>query len=67
MKTVNELLNTMEFRKNQTWLAKALNVNRTTLRKYMLDIGGEHHEIRHRKGKMQLMVLTSKAKVKGCK
>jgi len=62
MQTVNDLLNTMEFRRNQTWLAKALNVNRTTLRKYMTDLDGEHHLIREFNGSRQLMALTSKAK-----
>lgn len=62
MKTVTDLLQTMEFRLNQTHLAKALNVNRGTLRKYISDTKGEFHCIREFSGVRQLMVLTSKAK-----
>ncbi len=62
MKTVNDLLNTMEFRLNQSELARALSVNRGTLRKYMTDLNGEFHLIREFNGKRQLMILTHKAK-----
>jgi len=62
MKTVNDLLHTMEFRLNQSELARALDVNRGTLRRYMTDIKGEFHCIRVFNGKPQLMSLTYKAK-----
>lgn len=62
MKTVNDLLNTMEFRFNQSELARFLNINRGTLRKYMTDLKGENHCIRKFNGTIQLMALTSKAK-----
>lgn len=62
MKTVSELLNTLEFMNNQTRLANELNVNRGTLIKYMKDFGGEFHTIRTVNGSRQLMVLTSRAK-----
>jgi len=61
MKTVSDLLNTEEFRHNQTGLAIALNVNRGTLRKYMEDLDGENHEVREFKGKRQLMTLNTLA------
>lgn len=60
MVTINELLNTMEFLKNQTLLANDLGVNRGTLRKYMNDLDGEFHQVRVFNGKRQLLVLTSK-------
>jgi len=62
MQTVNDLLLTLEFRLNQSKLARALNVNRGTLRKYITDVAGEYHEIRNFNEKIQLMVLTAKAK-----
>lgn len=62
MKTVTNLLETLEFKSNQSELARALNVNRGTLRKYIKDTKGELHCIREFSGVRQLMVLTSKAK-----
>lgn len=44
--TINELLLTPYYRGNQSLLAKDLNVNRGTLRKYMTDIKGEFHLIK---------------------
>ena len=61
MKTVADLLNTMEFMQNQSELARALNVNRGTLRKYMTDTKGEFHCIRLRGARWQLMTLNTKA------
>jgi len=61
MKTVADLLNTMEFMKNQSELARVLDVNRGTLRKYMKDTKGEFHEVRFFDGEIQLMTLNSKA------
>jgi len=44
--TINSLLLNTHYRGNQTQLAKDLNVNRGTLRKYMNDTTGEFHFIR---------------------
>lgn len=62
MNTVTNLLQTMEFMHNQSELARVLNVNRGTLRKYIPDTKGEFHCIREFSGVRQLMVLTHKAK-----
>ncbi len=62
MRTVSDLLYTEEFKNNQTRLAKTLDVNRGTLRTYMADTKGAHHEIREFKGKLQLLTLNSRAK-----
>ncbi len=61
MKTVADLLNTMEFMRNQSQLARVLDVSRGTLRKYIPDTKGEFHEIREFKGFRQLMTLNTKA------
>ena len=44
--TINDLLLNTHYRGNQTLLAKNLNVNRGTLRKYMTDEAGEFHFIK---------------------
>ena len=62
MKTVTDLLGTMQFKLNQSELARALNVSRTTLRKYMADTKGEYHQIRMLNGSWQLLALTHKPK-----
>lgn len=62
MKTVTDLLETMDFMRNQTHLAKALNVSRNTVRKYMSDTKGQYHCITYFNGAPQLMALTSAAK-----
>ena len=43
--TINDLLLNKHYRGNQTLLAKDLNINRGTLRKYMLDEKGDFHFI----------------------
>lgn len=49
-----DLLGTKLYRGNQTLLAKDLNLNRGTFRKYMLDDEGEHHFIRNNNGTLEL-------------
>ena len=44
--TINDLLLNAYYRGNQSLLAKELNVNRGTLRKYMTDTKGEFHFIK---------------------
>jgi hypothetical protein len=44
--TLNELLLTPYYRGNKSLLAKELNINRGTLRKYLPDTGGYFHFVR---------------------
>ena len=58
--TINDLLLNPHFRGNQTLLAKELNINRGTLRKYMLDNSGEFHLVReYTCGKIELFTNQS--------
>ena len=43
--TINDLLNTREYRGNQSLLARELGINRGTLIMYMDDTKGKHHFI----------------------
>lgn len=53
--TINELLLNKHYRGNQTLLSKDLNINRGTLRKYMLDDTGDFHFIvENAAGKVEL-------------
>lgn len=51
MFTIRELLATPAIKWNQTKLAELLDVNRSTLRKYMDDTANEHHAIIFKHGK----------------
>lgn len=44
--TIHALLRTELVRHNQTYLTQLLGVNRGTVRKYMHDEGGLHHEVK---------------------
>lgn len=44
--TLADLISNEHFRYNQTFLAKSLNVNRGTLRKYLKDVKGEFHFVK---------------------
>ena len=44
--TLSELLLTPYYRGNKTLLAKELNINRGTLRKYLPDVEGELHFVK---------------------
>lgn len=44
--TINDLLENKMFRFNQSYLAKTLNIQRGTLRKYKDDLDGLHHFVR---------------------
>lgn len=44
--TINDLLLNKHYRCNQTLLAIDLDINRSTLRAYMLDEEGKFHDIR---------------------
>ena len=43
--TINDLLNTREYRGNQSLLARELGINRGTFIRYMSDTEGKHHFI----------------------
>ena len=58
--TINKFLYNAHYRGNQSLLAKDLNVNRSTLKKYMPDILGEYHFIKvHNSGSMELFTNQS--------
>lgn len=59
--TVTELLRTPRFKNNQSQLARVLDCNRGTLRKYLEDVDGKYHEVRIFNGKIQLMTLNSRS------
>ena len=66
--TINDLLSTPYYRGNQTLLAKEMNINRNTLRKYMTDIPGELHLVKKMDGAYSLFTkLNVKNKAKECK
>lgn len=44
--TIDRLLSTKMFRHNQSELARALKINRSTLRRYIDDTEGKHHFVR---------------------
>lgn len=46
------------FGKSISAMAEAINVNRATLAKYLKDKDGDHHCMRLRNGKWQLLVTT---------
>ena len=52
--TINDLLLNKHYRGNQTLLAKDLNINRGTLRKYMTDEDGGFHFVGKCAGKYEL-------------
>ncbi len=62
MATIKQLLNSSSVGDTytQTSLAALLGCSRGTLRKYMKDIKGEQHYVRHFEGKMQLMTLIAR-------
>lgn len=62
--TIDELLSSPALKYNQTALAKLLNCNRGTLRKYMLDVDGKEHVVRMNGARYQLMTIPSSAKDK---
>lgn len=49
----------MHYRHNQTLLANDLNVNRSTLRKYMSDTEGNHHFIKKNGTALELYINNS--------
>ena len=53
--TINELLLTPYYRGNQSLLAKELNVNRATVKKYIDDAKGEFHFIDAKTDKFRLI------------
>ena len=57
--TITELLKSSAIKYNQTSLARLLNCNRGTLRKYMKDVNGDEHLVRCYNGRYQLMPVTA--------
>lgn len=57
--TIPELLATKMYRYNQSFLARELELNRGTFRKYMNDKEGVFHFIRESNGKLELFTNQS--------
>lgn len=54
----------LEFSSNQSLMAREIDINRNTLRKYLADTTGEKHLMRKHKGKWQLLCLPSSNSIK---
>ena len=59
--TINDLLYNAHYRGNQSLLAKDLNVNRGTLRRYLMDGSGEFHFIRMNGSKGPIQLFTNQS------
>ena len=57
--TIPELLSTKMYRNNQSFLARELNLNRNTFRKYMNDSLGKFHIIREFDGELEFFTNQS--------
>lgn len=62
--TIRELLYTPAIKGNQTTLATLLNINRTTLRKYLPDTNNARHVVFQWTGKYTFMSKSHPHKVK---